>query len=464
MPLSPDIVDSVTIITAASPQLPGDNPIIGVQLTGPQATAWDASIYAGELIVSVTQSTWQAVLALLGFVDGDPLYEELETGFAADEVPEIVLIGREAVPVPQVVNFDLGDAGAAADGNYTITLASAGETTDFTHAAAAETRAQVVTALIALIDADPLYGAVNGADAEQIDVTAANAGISFSFATAAPSPEVWLSSITTPNTGLSTDLAAWEAERSDWYFVTELSLDPLVNRSMAGPVAAHPRDIVFVSRVSLATDPNATTDTDERAAAYITTSQRTGVAYVPSGTDHDLAAHYFRLLPTDPGEYTWTNVELRPIDGDTYDALQTRALRGLDTDPGQYWYYEALPTRSFGVSRNARMGDGTKFEFVRDRDYLNNQIIVDVSNAIIDSPKIPYTDPGAAEITGVIRGRLQRSVTAGIIVQGFTISTTPRADQVPADIAAGVWRGWTWEATLAGSIDAVTIRGTLFIV
>jgi hypothetical protein len=110
------------------------------------------------------------------------------------------------------------------------------------------------------------------------------------------------------------------------------------------------------------------------------------------------------------------------------------------------------------------MGDGTKFEFVRDRDYLNNQIIVNVSNAIIDSPKIPYTDPGAAQITGVIRGTLQGAVTAGIIVQGFTISTTPRADQVPADIAAGVWRGWTWEATLAGSIDAVTIRGTLFIV
>ena len=466
MPLSPDIIDSVTVIEAASPRIPGkDVPIIAVQLTGPQITAWDAAFPGGELIASVTQGTWQAVLTSLGFVDGDPLWEELQTGFGIQAaVPAIVLIGREAVPVAQITVFDLGVAGAAVDGDYTITLASAGETTDFTHTASGETRAQVVTALIALVDADPLYTAVNGGDAEQIAVTAANAGISFSFAAAAPSPEAWLTLTSQASVGLATDLAAWEAQRSDWYFVTELSRSPLVNRAMVGPVASHPRDIVFGSQVSSATDPNATTDTADRAAAYITTSQRTFLANVPSGTDHDLGAHYFRLLPTAPGEYTWTNVECRPIDGDGYTELQTRALRGKDTNPGQYWYYEALETRNFGVSRNARMGDGTKFEFVRDRDYLNNQIIVDVSNAIIDAPKIIYDDSGAAQITGVILGVLAGAETSRIILPGYTVTTLPRSAQVPADIAAGEWKGWTWEATLAGSIDAVTIRGTLFIV
>ena len=229
-------------------------------------------------------------------------------------------------------------------------------------------------------------------------------------------------------------------------------------------LASFPRDIVFGSQVSTGTDPNATTDTANRAAANITTSQRTFVAFVPSGTDHDLAVHYFRLLPTDPGVFTWTSVELRPIDGDVYTELETRALQGLDTDKGRYWYYERFATRNFGVSRNARMGDGTKFEFVRDRDFLNNQIVVNVTNAIIDSPKVPYTDPGAASITGVIRSTIQAEA-GGIVVNGtITVSVLPRSAQVPADIAAGVWRGWTWSATLTGSIDAVTVRGTLFIV
>lgn len=463
MPLSPDIVDSVTVITSASPTLPGFGvPIIGVQLTAPQIAAWDAAFPAGELIASVTQGTWPAVLTTLGFVDGDSLWEELETGFAIeDDVPEIVLIGREAVPVAQETNFDLGDAGAAPDGLYRLTLSGV----DFDVNAVGQTRAQIVTSQIALIDADPLYGAVNGADAEQIDVTAANAGIGFTSAGAAPLPEAWAINTTTANVGLSTDLALWEAERQDWYFVTELSRNPLINISMVGPVAVHPRDIVFGSQVDSATDPAAPTDVDTRAASMITTSQRTFIAYVPTSTDHDLAAHYFRLLPTDPGEYTWTNVELRPIDGDKYTELQTRALRGKDTDPGQYWYYEELATRSFGVSRNARMGDGTKFEFVRDRDYLNNQIIVGVSNLIIDAPKIVYSDTGASRITGVIRGiGAQAEVDTIILPNTFQVSTLPRSAQVPADIAAGEWKGWEWSATLAGSIDSATIRGTLFIV
>ena len=463
MPLTPDIIDSVTIISAARPQLPGFGiPIIGVQLAGAQITNWDA-IYGSQLIVPVTQGTWQAILSGLGFVDGDALYEELETGFQADEVPELVLIGREAVPVAQVTNFLLdGGAGAAADGNYTITINS----TDFTYAASGETRAQVIAELEILIDAgsEPVTADDSGGTPEDIDVTSSQAGIQFSFAASAPVGESWTINTTTPNVGLSTDLAAWNAERTDWYFVTELSLDPLVNQSMVGPVNAFPRDIVFGSQVSSATDPNATTDTSNRAAANITTSQRTFVAYVPTATDHDLAAHYFRLLPMAPGEYTWTNVELRPIDGDEYTELETRALRGLDTDPGRYWYYEEFPTRNFGVSRNARMGDGTKFEFVRDRDYINNQIIINVTNAIIDSPKIPYTDPGAAEITGVIRSTLQAEVGGIIVNNTISVSVLPRSAQAPADIAAGIWRGWQWEATLSGSIDAVTVRGTLFIV
>lgn len=464
MPLS-DIVLSTTIIEAASPTLPGFGvPIIGVQLTGPQITAWDAAFPGGELIASVTQSTWQAVLTSLGFVDGDPLWEELETGFSADVVPEIVLIGREAVPVAQVTNFLLdGGAGVAADGNYTITING----TDFTHGASGETRAQVIAALEILIDAgaEPVSADDSGGTPEDVDVTSTQAGIPFSFATAAPVGESWTVITTTPNTGLTTDLAAWEAERKDWYLVTELSRDPLINQSMVGPVASHPRSIVFGSQVSSATDPNATTDTANRAAANITTSQRTFVAYVPSGTDHDLAAHYFRLLPTPPGEFTWSNVELRPIDGDTYDALQTRALRGLDTDPGSYWYYEALETRSFGVSKNARMGDGTTFEAVRDADYLDRQIVVSVSDAIIDAPKLAFFDPGAAVLTGAIRGVGAAAERDGIILPGtFTVTTLTREDQAPADIAAGSWRGFEWSATLSGAIDNVTVSGKLFIV
>ena len=119
----------------------------------------------------------------LGFVDGDPLWEYMQAMFAQDLVPDVLLAAKEATKVAQVTNFDLGDAGPAAAGNYTITIN--GE--DYTHVSpGGETRAQVITALIALFPGGQPVTAAPGGDAEQLDVTADQAGIGFASATASP--------------------------------------------------------------------------------------------------------------------------------------------------------------------------------------------------------------------------------------------------------------------------------------
>jgi len=464
MPAS-DIASSTTIIEAASPSAPGFGvPIIAVELTAPQDALWGV-----DLIRETTQSTWVADLTALGFVDGDPLYEELQTGFSQDVVPPLVLIGKRATAVAQVTNFDLGAPGAALDGDYTITIESSGVNSPetFTYASVAQTRAAIITALIGLIDAgaQPVDASVGGG-AEDLDVTALEAGVSFSFSAAAPVGETWTVLTTTPNVGLSTDISAWEAERSDWYFVTELSRSVGVNASMVGPVASFSRAILFVSAVSAATDPDALDGASStRAGALITLSQRTAVAYVPSGTDHSLAAAYFRLLPEDPGSLTWANWQLR-ITGTKYSGPNTRALRGMGTNPGNYWYFEAIPTlATSGITRWMRMGDQTPMDLVRGRDWVDAEIETDVGQTLIAEPKIAYTDTGSEQVIGVIAGSLSKAVRVGLIVDGsFAVTTTPRSAQVPADIAARQWRGYTWTATLAGAQEGVDIGGTLFIV
>ena len=157
----------------------------------------------------------------------------------------------------------------------------------------------------------------------------------------------------------------------------------------------------------------------------------------------DVDSYSFRRLPSD---------------------FKGTALLGNGVVAGRYWYYEAFTSRAFGVSRNARMGDGTKFEFVRDRDFVNNQLIINVSNAIIDEDKIPYTDAGAGQITARIVATLNDAAADGILdPTTIVVTTLPRTAQAPADIAAGKWLGFTWSATLLGSIDSVDIGGTLFI-
>lgn len=459
MPAS-DIASSTTVIVAASPSAPGFGvPIIGLALTAPQDALWGAN-----LIRETTQETWPADLTAVGFVDGDPLWEELEIGFAQDVVPPLILLGKRATAVAQVTNFDLGDAGAAPAGTYRITL----DGTNFDEVLGAPaTRAAVVAALIPTITADPRFGAAAGGDSEQLDVTAAVAGVSFSFAASAPTPEVWLANTTQANVGLSTDLTAWDVERSDWYWVTELSLSSEINVSMVGPVNSFTRAIVFVSQVSSGTDPDATDGSSTtRTGALITTSQRTAVAYVPVATDHDLAAHYFRLLPKDPGGLTWANWALKAIDGEVYSKTQTRALMGMSVDPGNYWFYEDIPTLApTGISRWARMGDGTPFDLVRGRDWIDAQIETAVGQAIIAEPMIPYTDKGRDQIIGVVAGQLQRGVKVGLIVaESFAVTSISRDEQVPADIAARVWKGIKWTADLSGAIESTPITGRLFII
>jgi hypothetical protein len=138
----------------------------------------------------------------------------------------------------------------------------------------------------------------------------------------------------------------------------------------------------------------------------------------------------------------------------------------MGTNPGNYWYFEAIPTlATSGITRWMRMGDQTPMDLVRGRDWVDAEIETDVGQTLIAEPKIAYTDTGSEQVIGVIAGSLSKAVRVGLIVDGsFSVTTTPRSAQVPADIAARQWRGYTWTATLAGAQEGVDIGGTLFIV
>jgi len=467
MPAS-DIVNSITVIEAASPSPSGfGTPVVGVTLTGPQDALW-VGIYGAALIVEVAQDTWQSVLASIGFADGDPLWEWLQSAFSQDRVPPKILIGKEAAKVAQVLDFSL-TAGALPDGNYTITISSQGNpnvSEDFTHPASGETGAQIRDALVGLVNAGAQPVTAAPVATEDGTITADEAGIGFSFAFASPSGDLTGNAAPVANVGLSTDLTAWNSERTDWYSVHELTGDIDVIASLGPVVEAFPRDIIAIGSSSTATDPDATTGTSStRGAARITTFSRTGIAHRKSSTARPLAELVARQLPTNPGSTTWSQQPIAVYPGDEWNSTETPALRGAGTDPGNYIYFEAIESLSTGISRHARMGDTTPIDLIRGRDWTNQQIVIDVLAALVAEEKIPYTDPGAAQISGVIRGTLQEAVRRGIGVDGtISVTTTARADQLPADVAARIWRGFVWSMTLAGAIEAVTIRGTLFIV
>ena len=457
MALATIVSANVIVAPAAVEAQPLDIAILPVTLTGSQDALWGP-----KLVREVTPSDYLDILAEVGITDGETAYEFLQTAFGQIRQPRLYLLGKAATPVAEVKNFDLGNAGAAADGLYRLTLAG----TNFDVNAVAQTRAQVVTSMIALVGADPRFGAVNGGDAEQLDVTAAEAGVPFTAAGSAPIGEAWFIATTTPNVGPTTDLAAWEAERRDWYMVT---VAQAVTQTLADAYAqtaqSYPRDITVMVRTDSAGDPNAATSTPGIANALSAFSySRLAIAHVPTATDFDHAAVIGYKMPTLPGSDTWGNKRMRGIDGELWTVAQ-----GANLIAGPYVYFDRIESLGGALSQNVRVLDGTPLDVIRGADYLKASIIAAVLTVLTRDPAPQVTREGFGEIGAAISSTLSEFVNTGFIAAtkadgtpGFSVTIPPVPPPGDPDRIARKATGFAFTALVAGSIEIVeNIEGLL---
>ncbi len=93
-------------------------------------------------------------------------------------------------------------------------------------------------------------------------------------------------------------------------------------------------------------------------------------------------------------------------------------------------------------------------------DWLQARIQEEVFLLISNSPKIPYTDAGVAQIESAVSAVLKRAVDNGFLADFETVAEKT-ADQSTSDRAARTYNGLTFTATLAGAIHYVTINGTV---
>ena len=455
------IVNANIVIAGPAPApQPLDVPILGVTLTGPQGTNWDA-LYGSNLIVEVAADTWPDVLAGIGITDGEAAYEWLQLCYAQTPSPRLVQLGRRAAPVAQVTNFDLGDAGAATDGNYTITLNGS----TFTHPASGESRAQVVTALLALLPGTEPVADAPGADAEQIDVTANEAGVPFTFAASAPAPDAWTITPTTPNAGLVTDVVLWEAERQTrsldpFYLVTQPEAVTEGLAKAAGDTApSFPRDITYQLRTDSVTDPNAETGGGIADTLSAFNYERLVLYYVPTATDQHPAAIIGKRITTEPGSTSWGNVQLTnmvaPLNSSTVDNVLIGA---------PYAYFDRIESLgpSISISRNVRVLSGNRYDVIRGADYLKASVIADVFALLLREDKIPFTREGYLTIGNTIDATCDRFVKTGFIAgvrpdgsPGYSVTIPDLPPPGDADRDAGIARGFAFDALLAGSIERV---------
>lgn len=185
---------------------------------------------------------------------------------------------------------------------------------------------------------------------------------------------------------------------------------------------------------------------------------RTALIYHPQTDAFADAALAGRCLPLDPGSETWAFKTLAGVSPVALTAThRTNALaKSCNT-------YETIA--GVAITEEGKVSGNEFIDIIRFRDWLEARMSEEIFGALARAKKIPFTDAGIAVIEGIIRARLQ----AGIDVGGLSNDPAPtvfvpKAVNVSTnDRALRRLTGVTFEARLAGAIQAITIQGTLSV-
>ncbi len=259
-------------------------------------------------------------------------------------------------------------------------------------------------------------------------------------------------------------LAAIKRENQDWYGVA------LTSHTEADVLAAaewaEANESMFFTSSAQATILDGAVSSD--IGSQLKTKQyfRTATWYHLHDDEYletAVAGHCFTYYP---GGETWANKRLAGISTDPLSEGQSIACDAKNVNTFE-------PFRNFAITQYGKVAAGEWIDVIRFRDWLVEQIKVNVVSAIINADgKIPYTDAGIQIITNAMRVPLDLGVTRsgiapeelderGRVIPSYTISA-PLAANVPTnDKANRVLRDVKFTARLAGAIHTAEIKGSL---
>jgi hypothetical protein len=263
--------------------------------------------------------------------------------------------------------------------------------------------------------------------------------------------------------GIATDLAAINAFNSGWYGL----INPWDSKLMAAAAAAWIQSngkIYIVNSVDDAILTSSTTDIASavKASAYT----RVAVMYKSENVSFAQAAWMGCVLPLVAGSENWAYKQLAGVPVDTLSENEIINSVGQPA-AGTRGKYANAYLQVFGenITEWGQVGSGSWLDVTRGIDAL----IQDMGSRIFlteSAPnKVPFTDPGIALIEQDIRASLRFFQAAP---QNFLAQSPAPSVVVPtaaslssADRQNRLLPGVTFQANLAGAINAVTVQGTV---
>lgn len=166
------------------------------------------------------------------------------------------------------------------------------------------------------------------------------------------------------------------------------------------------------------------------------------------------------MLPSDPGSETWKFKLLTGITAaDKLDIQPSEETEALGKNANLY-----TPLAGVGHTHEGVMAFGRFIDIQRGIDWLEITMAETIAERLLNEPKIPYTDAGAAIIEGEMVKVLDQGVRNNLLGplldnsgDYYRIATPKVADQDAGDRTSRLFPGIVATAQLAGAIHSLEI-------
>ncbi len=378
--------------------------------------------------------------------------------FAGSNPPDIIAIGRSALPATMV--YTLSTSAIRNSHAYVILVKGKSVTpttvsiTSGVSATNDDVCAALVTALNAVVGNNYLAAVVaGGGDTDTITVTADAAGGWFSLEV---NPADLYSTLTHADPGVATDLAAIALEDNSWYALyTCYNSDAYVKAAAMWVESAKKIYMVDSSDTeAILTTSNGTRGLldDLKTLDYA----RTATIYHPSPADMAGAAWLGKCLPYEPGEETWKFKPLVGVNPVTLTSthrtnLRARNANSFETSSGNNMTWQGT------------MVDGGFIDTTRNLDWVEDDMGASVMEVFLGAAKVPFSNLGIAMLTNAMRASLKRAVSRGIAEPDFTVTYPDAADVSDANKASRICPDLKFSFTLTGAVHSADVTGVVSV-
>lgn len=385
------------------------------------------------------------------FNSDDEVYKIAQKLFGQTTVgarPPSIVVGRRQVD--EVVG---SVATVSNNTNYTVTIAGPSSVTPavFTYTSDANaTATEIATGLKAAFDAAPVTGVTFTDNLDgTFDVAVVTPGANWSITAS--------SNLALVNTATETYPEALEAvsdENNTWYALILDTHNAAIVEAVSDAIQAQ-RKIMGTATADPVAITTGTTDIAYKLSAK--TADRTFGVYLPTAnTEYPEAAWIGAQLSYTPGSNDWDKKRAVGVTRSTINDTARVNLRAKNCN---------MYTRVAGVDifQDGDTFGGSPIDEIIGIDWLYARLQEAVYFRLINTLKVPMTNPGLLTIENEIRSVLSQAEANGLIDRGWVVQT-PDVLNISENLRAQRIAGaFVFRARLAGSIRKVIINGFLSV-